>query len=334
MNPFPRDYDPAREEQASLWAARLDGGELTEPQQTELDAWLAADPIHRVLLSAYCQFSADLEQQMPLLEGIRERETELRIKEETARPTPWWRQPALAGALLTAAAAVALLLWFGAPRHQAEDRATPQARRDTLELADGTRVELNARTRIHVELDRHERHVRLTEGEAFFSVSKDASRPFFVETPAGTVRVTGTRFDVRSDSPAALAVAVEEGSVQVRTGPDGSPPFSLRPGDVLTAGTEGVRVRAVDAKELADTLAWRRGEVVFAGTTLREALAQFARYHGRDFRATEAAGELRVGGRYSLDDVDGFLAAIAESLQLRITRETDGTVQVSLRSEH
>ena len=62
--------DPAVEEQASLWAARLDGGDLTSAQEAELAQWLASHPLHRTLLSQYCQLSADLEAQLPELQGV------------------------------------------------------------------------------------------------------------------------------------------------------------------------------------------------------------------------------------------------------------------------
>ena len=67
MTSSPCYLDPASEEQAALWAARLDGASLTATDRAALDAWLAEDAAHRALLSRYCQFSADLEQQLPLL---------------------------------------------------------------------------------------------------------------------------------------------------------------------------------------------------------------------------------------------------------------------------
>ncbi|MFI5336459.1 MAG: FecR family protein, partial [Opitutales bacterium] len=272
--------------------------------------------------------------QVPLLEGLRDVSEETRTVNTTARPNPWLRWPALAGATLTAAAAVALVLWLVHPARQIEDLTTPMARRQAWTLADGTRVELNAQTSLHVGLDGRERHVRLAGGEAFFAVSKDAARPFIVETPAGSVRVTGTRFDVRADSATSLEVLVDEGSVQVRpgAGPADAPRF-LQAGDDLTAGPGGVAVRSLSGPELADALAWRQGQIVFDGVPLREALARFGRYHGRGFTVTAAAAELRVGGRYSLDDVDGFCAALEEVLPVRVTRDLSGTTQFSLRSE-
>src|SRR5688572_32627171 len=96
------------------------------------------------------------------------------------------------------------------------------AERGSRTLADGTRVELNANTSLRFENTRTQRLVQLASGEAHFIVTKDESRPFIVQTPAGSVRVTGTTFNVRSD-PArnTFEVTVVEGSVQVRTGATG-----------------------------------------------------------------------------------------------------------------
>lgn len=322
--------NPAAEEQAALWAARLDGSVLGADDRISLDAWLAENPAHRTLLSSYCQFSADLEQQLPLLEGIREQPAGSAIPQKTVQPSPWLRRPLWAGVALTAAAAVALGFWFTQPRAQFESIATPAAQRQELTLADGTQVTLNAHTTLQIEINRKERHVRLGDGQAFFAVSKDRERPFIVETPAGAVRVTGTKFDVRAESASALEVTVAEGSVQVRPG-SAATPVALKAGDQLVAGPAGMQVAALDDKALDNALAWRQGQIVFAGTPLREALARFARYHGRGITASPEAAELLVGARYSLDDLDGFFAGLEDALPVRVTRNLNGTVQVDLR---
>jgi transmembrane sensor len=240
-------------------------------------------------------------------------------------------------AALAAAAAIAVLLWLGRAPMQSESVATPMAQRQALTLADGTRVELNAQTSLQIEITRTERQVRLASGEAFFAVHKDAMRPFLVETPAGSVRVTGTQFDIRTEAASALEVTVVEGSVQARPGAADDrtiAPVTLTAGNQLLAGPGGVEVRALSATALEDTLAWRQGKIVFEGVPLREALARFARYHGCGIAVTPDAAELRIGGRYSLDDLDGFFAAVEEVLPVRVAHNLNGTVQVSLRAKH
>jgi transmembrane sensor len=318
------------EEQASLWAARLDGSALSAADRVELESWLAADPAHRALLSTYCQFSADLEQQLPLLAGARDELAEKTVG--AASRSPWWRWPAWAGATLAAAAALAVFLWPGQPQQLSTKLGTPVAERHRHTLADGSVIELNAQTAVAIEFGATERRARLAGGEAFFTIARDAARPFYVETPAGSVRVTGTEFNVRTGEGADLEVTVLEGSVQVRPGAAAAA-RSLRTGDRLVAAGGRVDVTALSPNQLNDTLAWRQGQVVFDGTPLREALGRFARYHGRTLTASEAAARQRVGGRYSLDDLDGFLSTLEEILPVRVARGFDGAIHVGAVGE-
>ena len=325
--------DSAADEQASLWAARLEGGTLSAHDRDALDAWIAADKSHRALLSRYCQFSADLEEQLLALVAT----GAVALPPEPApvlrRFAPWnW----IGGSALAAAAVVLLVFWLGRPH--IENIATAAAQRQTLTLDDGTRVELSARTTLTAEIGRKERHVRLTGGEAFFTVSKDPSRPFIIDTPTGAVRVTGTVFDVRTDAGAdELEVTVVEGSVQVRPGEAQSTaePRALKANDQLRANASGITTHTLSAAELDNALAWRKGQIVFDGVPLREALAQFARYHGRVIKLSPAADakDFHLSGPFSLDDLNGFLPRLQQIFPVKPTIEPNGDFRVSLNTE-
>lgn len=329
----PLSFPAESEEQASLWAARLEGAPLSPQSRAELDAWLAAHPGHRTLLSQYCQFSADLEKTLP---AMAEAGLVAMPAAPARRRTAWATVTWFAGGAIAAAAAAALA-WSVWPTTTIERHATPTARRQTLDLADGSRVELNARTIVQIEITRTERRVRLADGQAFFSVTKDPSRPFIVETPAGSVRVTGTKFDVRSESSAQLEVIVAEGSVQVRAGQEGAAPVALSARDRLTfTNSGGISTDTLTTSALDDALAWRDGRIVFAGVTVRAACERFARYHGRGIAVTTAvdASGHTLGARYPIDDLKGFLEDIETTWpDLRVTHETNGTVRVSLRNQ-
>lgn len=326
----------AADEQASLWAARLEGGTLDAADRTALDTWLAASPQHRALLSDYCQFSADLEQSLPALVSA----GAVKMPATAQPPRHRWSFSwlTLAGGTLAAAAAVALFFTL-APTGSSgvETLATSVAQRQSFTLSDGTRVELNAQTSLRVENTRDERRVRLASGQAYFAVAKDASRPFIVETPTGSVRVTGTVFDVRTDKVSELDVTVVEGSVQVRpsdtagTGP--RPPSSLTAGEHLSATAHGVTRLTLTASGLDDALAWRQGKIVFNNQPLHAALARFAQYHGRGITVTPAAQKLTIGGRFSLDDLNGFLDALAQIHPIRVNADPSGILRISLRTE-
>ena len=311
MKSSPQHHDSVAEEQAALWAARLDGDTLDRAQRAELDAWLAQNPSHRNLLSQYCQFSADLEEQIPTLVSAGAVNMPA-IKRASTR----WAFPRVFGFALAAAAAVAVTVVVLRPAPHIQTLAMASAERGAETLADGTRVELNANTSLRFENGAAERRVRLSGGEALFTVTKDPNRPFFVETPAGFVRVTGTKFNVRIE-PAArgFEVTVVEGSVEVAPA-EGNGGRSVSPIPLGARDQFSTRhgQRALLPGQLDDALAWREGHVVFYGVPLAEALARFAHYHGRAISvASDLAGE-RIGGRHKLDDLAGFLAAIQQTL--------------------
>jgi transmembrane sensor len=92
--------------------------------------------------------------------------------------------------------------------------STDIGERRSLTLADGSMVDLNARSQLRVEFSKTERRVELLNGQALFQVAKDKARPFIVHCGDATVRAVGTQFDVyRKDS--GTTITVLEGRVAV-----------------------------------------------------------------------------------------------------------------------
>lgn len=336
MKTSPQHHDPAADEQAALWAARLDGDSLNQAQRAELDAWLAQHPAHRTLLSQYCQFSADLEEQIPVL--VSAGAVSLPVAAPVATPrASRWTFPRIATMALAAAAAVAVTFVVLKPgANTATIANAPGQRGGVHTLADGTRVELNANTSLRFENNAADRRVRLGGGEAFFRVAKDPARPFFVETPSGSVRVTGTTFNVRTESAAtAFEVTVIEGSVQVQPSVTGttahSAPVSLVAGDQFTARMDGQTKRALSEAELDDVLAWRKGLIVFNNIPLQDAAARFAHYHGRAIHVDPAVARKGVGGTHKIDDLKGFLSAMEMVLEIRYSQSSSGAMSLGPR---
>lgn len=315
---------------AALWAARLEGSDLSATDRQDLQHWLEADPAHRDSLSGYCQFSADLEE--PLAAFAAAGRIVPAVAPAPARRRPWQFGLALAG---LAAAAIVTVVWIVSPTTQFANVATPVGQRQSLALADGSQVELDARTSLRIELDQTVRRIRLAEGQAFFAVTKDPDRPFVVETPAGAVRVRGTRFDVRNFDDDELVVTVAEGVVQISPAGNSrsAAPFTLRAGDQLVVDSDGERLTHLDPAGLEDALAWREGYVVFEGSPLATALRRFGRHHGIGISCSAGAADLRVGGRFALDDLNGFFVALEEVLPVRVDRGLNGTIRVTTRDE-
>ena len=333
MNRPPHIPDHAAEDRASLWAARLEGSVLSASDRAELEAWLAGDPSRRDLLSSFCRLSARLDLVVPEL--VAAGAVELPPVGECRRGT--WNPWKVATAGMAAAAIVLGVVSYERAGAGSQALSTPAGQRGSFTLSDGTRVELNANTSITVQNGRSERRVHLANGEAFFVVTKDKSRPFIVDTPAGSVRVTGTIFNVLTEAASQLDVTVVEGSVQVR--PDdaaGAPsggPTELHAGGVLTSENGSVSLTTLQPADIDDALAWRRGQIVCKAMPVTEALARFSHYYGRVMTATSGAGAKRASGQYSLSNLDEFLDFLHQSMNLNVVRAADGTVRVSLPGE-
>src|SRR5262249_53251968 len=107
-------------------------------------------------------------------------------------------------------AAAAAYWWAGNPVY-----STDIGEQRTIALKDGSRVELNARSKIKVLYSKERRSIELIEGQALFSVAKDPTRPFVVSSGNARVRAVGTQFDLYR-KPVGTVVTVVEGRVAVR----------------------------------------------------------------------------------------------------------------------
>ena len=343
----PESSPSVRMDEAALaWATRLDGG-LTPAEHGDLLAWLAENPAHEWRLAHFRQFFARLHGTVPVLlaEGRTaaaenpQNSGSVRLrpaKDPVARARPdgvfaRLRMTNSRGRLLAgsfAAAALALgAFWFA---HRPEEFATLAAQRQHITLADGSHADLNARTALAVRLSGHDRRVRLEQGEAYFEVAKDPDRPFYVETSTGTVRVTGTKFNVRTNPAGLLEVTVLEGSVAVKGGgaAGAAHEFRLKPQARATVDGELALEQRLTPAATEDTVAWRDGKVVFDDTPLAVAAERFATYHGRTITVAPEVAGLLLGGRYTLDDFDQFLGSLEKTLPVRALRGENGYVRI------
>lgn len=196
------------------------------------------------------------------------------------------------------------------------DHRTGTGERRTVMLADGSRAELSTATALSVDFSGSRRVVRLLDGEAWFQVAPDPSRPFAVETAGGVATALGTAFAVaREEGGARVTVTQHAVRVQaspiVRTVGEGQ---SLRYGP----GREG-RVEEANLSSLS----WRGGRLAFVNRPLSEVAATLDRWTGRQTLITDGAlGARLVTLMIATDEVEQGLLKLAAEVPMRITRLT------------
>ena len=228
-----------------------------------------------------------------------------------SRPMPWIRRiGVVAGSLILAIG----LLIFLRPFDSAYETGPAETR--IVALPDGSRLHLNAQTRLIVRFHGHVRDLELARGEAMFDVAHDPARPFRVIARGVVSEALGTRFDTKLVGDQ-LLVTVTRGRVAVAA--DGIRAAG-RGRIELTKGEQAAvqlgRERKVGVlRSLSDTesraeLAWT-GALVLSGMTLREAIARFNYANTTQIVVDDPAlGDLPLGGRFSLIDPEAFVNAL------------------------
>jgi transmembrane sensor len=214
------------------------------------------------------------------------------------------------------------------PKPTEKTFATEVGGRKTLELPDGSRIELNTGTVLRLANDGAQRKVWLDKGEAFFDIKHDASRPFVVITAGHRITDLGTKFVVR-EAADSLEVTLVEGRARFESADTAIKPqlAFLSPGDVVVATATSMDVTRKSQKDLSAELGWRRGVLVFQHTTLAEAAAEFNRYNTqRLVIGDEKTASLQINGTFKNDDAASFAGTARAVFGLKVEKHGDEIV--------
>jgi transmembrane sensor len=333
---------------AAEWVARVDRGPLTAAEQTEFDAWLAADTRH---LGAYARAMAVFQHARRaralgrgfnpdtfLVAGTpdsagapepRPADEFLGSRSETASRLS---RRSFLGVAASTVVAVGAAAYFGvSSRAVAQTFRTARGELRLVPLEDGSTVTLNTASEIQVLYKRRQRSVTLVEGEALFEVVQDPERPFLVDTAAFQARAVGTSFVVRSLQDGPAEILVRDGMVEVLTA--SSQPVRATANVRVSVGAAGVpQATRLSALEVERELMWREGKISFEDIPLFVAAQVFARYSGtRILIEQREVAALTVTGVFTATNPAGFAQAVAEALQLRAETVPGGIRLIATR---
>lgn len=153
--------------------------------------------------------------------------------------------------------------------------STPRGGQYRLNLPDGTKVWLNAASKLKFPssfVQLKDRKVELS-GEAYFEVTKDKKRPFIVSASNQEVEVLGTHFNVNAYPGAAVdKTTLLEGSIKLRKN---TKDYLLKPGQQAVAGA-AVRIAEVDTEE---AVAWKNGNFIFIDDNIKTVMDMLQRWY-------------------------------------------------------
>jgi transmembrane sensor len=256
----------------------------------------------------------------------------------------YWRIATFCACILLLAGAPAWLA-LDMPRWTSYEAQIGEHQKEVL--GDGSILHLNTDTVVRVRVSDSRREIQLVRGEALFTVSHDASRPFDVKvSEKTTVRALGTEFSVRRWNSERVDVIVSEGTVgfgcksTLDRSTQGSrswlDPASCR--YVVTSGKEvrivsgTLEIVSIGSDEVSRKLAWTRGMLGFNGQELGEVVAEFNRYNSVKLRIVDReVAQLRIGGYFRASNPEAFVRVLETHLGISASISTDNNHEIVIR---
>lgn len=329
------------EQEAGEWIARLHADDVDAADLERFETWRATHPRHA---RAYEELAGTIDEVKRAGRIVRAVSFG-QAMQAAADPTPPARRrvakawPFAVAAMLALVVVSALLFQQVGPQTMFQ---TAIGERASIELPDGSKLDLNSNSMARVEFGEHARTIRLLRGEAFFNVAHDTSRPFWVVAGPSWVRAVGTAFNVDLHA-SDVRVTVSEGTVKVATGrakDDVPSDASLEqlPVSLLTAGqfaqvrAGAADIRAAQPLELARVAAWRKGKLYFENQPLELVVEEMGRYTSQSIVLDddEQLRRMLVGGTFQANaqGTETLLEILEQGFGLKVSRRSGGQIYI------
>ena len=326
MNPPPQFSEREIRQQALEWLTRLKSGDCCETEKRAFAVWLAQHPAHQIAYRNVEHFWGQLDG----LGNVADSQMQAARRYLHHAKTSRRRKPVLPWTFALGVAVLLVLSPLGRHWVSSDHYQTVKGERRSVQLSDGSSIELNTDTELRISYALGHRTVWLEHGEAWFSVVHDAGHPFEVRAGDGWIRDIGTQFNVYREGEH-VSVAVQEGEVSICT-------EQTKQALNLTAGRQTVyddsgRLNEVEQSDLNSITAWRSGLLIFKKQPLQAVLQQLSRYHNVSVNVFDPKlKDLSVSGRFPANDLNQTLNTIASALSVKVMQE--GAERLVIRREN
>lgn len=301
--------------------------EASEEEVRQVDEWMSSSAANRLYFEDFQKIWED-SRNLAIHSAVNEDEAWTRFRQRVATPVipvprriglPWLR---IAAVFFVLAAAAWLFYTYSSnkPVQRFSLRTGNDTRIDTL--SDGTIVTLNRNSILTTQKDLggNARAVEL-EGEAFFLVAPDKSRPFTVHTKHATIDVLGTSFNVRA-ALGSTEVIVETGLVQVRKDQRS---VNLRPHEKALVSENNADPRKEDNPDDLYNY-YRTHEFVCNSTSLGRLVEILNEAYGAHIVvANSSLNRMALTTTFSNESLDEILSIVCKTLKLTSTKK-DGQI--------
>lgn len=211
----------------------------------------------------------------------------------------------------------------------------PPGKRATLTLAEGSRIWVNAGTRVAFppDFDRKKRELYV-EGEIYIEVSPDPERPFIVKTTGMEAEVLGTAFNLSAyGQNREQHIVLVEGSLKVHKLGLGKKEKGtlLSANEMYSLGKGVAKVLTVDVEKY---ISWKNGLYYYSSERLGTIVEHLSRYYGCSIVCSGEASQMKFSGKLDLKDkLDTILEGISQTAPIAYRRLEEGTYTISIANK-
>ncbi len=187
----------------------------------------------------------------------------------------------------------------------------PRGGEYSLVLSDGTKVYMNANSRLEYPIHFSSKRIVKLSGEAYFEVSRDPRKPFIVEASKHFIEVLGTRFNVSAYPEDDFYATLLSGSVKLQTSSE-TKVLSPNQQAVVKKSNSVIGIQNVDASIYAS---WVKGSFEFQNASLYAIARQLSRWYDVDIQfQSENLKQIRFGGTILRHRPLSFAIAVIEKV--------------------
>jgi transmembrane sensor len=324
------------EDEASLWIARIDR-KLTATEEDEFKVWITSDPCHyKIFMSMAEHWDRSEEFHLAYLKS----ENALHTRKIRSN---FYRYSVAASLLLAVVISVVIFKAFapGAIDDShvvvySQSFLTQRKSSEEISLPDGTRIKLNAGSKVKAEYTAKLRKLELASGEVYVEVAHETNRPFIVATGNRFIRAIGTAFNVEILPSENVELIVVDGRVVLGTVDENRDYLNnTTQKTVISHGQQAVLSKGKDTivtkskTEIEQALAWQQDALVFDGQTLAQVLVELNRYSAQRIELeTQELADIRIAGYFKIDNMDSFFSAVENNFG--ILHRLDGERRIVL----
>lgn len=270
-------------------------GDIDEPGKQQLAEWLAADPSHKDIWNRHSEQWAIAASLYFMENEKNDFETNfshlIKAEKQKHLHVVWRKWRNIAAVVLALISVGISAYYWGMENIVVEPQEilselpariiTPMGSRSEVVLPDGTHVWMNSGTKLSFIYDKKEMVRNATlDGEAYFEVARDTSRPFVVQTKKLQVKVLGTKFNMKAYSEDHLEnVSLLSGRVNVSLEQNMEKEYELFPNNQLNLNveTDDINLQPFSG---ADVIAWIHGEYRFSNLKFQQIAKDLERKYG------------------------------------------------------